>query len=698
MRTSLIALGAALAVAAPAHAETTDQTTGWTPTEIVVTARKDDGYKVTDAASLRTPVPILETPQSVQVLTRTLIDEQNLTTLSEALRNISGIVPAQPSEAVLIKPIVRGFSSEIYVDGLPQYGDASTYDPSSLVGVERIEVAKGPTSQLFGGGTGAPVGGLINVISASPEQKASYSAAFRTGSFSTVQPSVDINQPLGSNVAARVSAEYVHADDAIDAVTNRRITVIPALRIGFDDTSLVLRVNYNRIEQLEYAGLPFAMIGYPGVNPFRFSGAKDAPKTTIENVVLTGVFTHRLSDSLTAQLRVRSYNNTVNENGSFPFFAFYPPTGSAYPIITARMPGTKIREMTFDGSLTGTFSTGSIDHVLIAGAQYDHVDYHGTMGFNLLPTGLLDYADPASNVPFGPTDFPYDTYVNTYRTIGLYLQDQITIADRIHVLAGLRYTRLESTEGFNNVFSPKHSFNRVDPRVGITLDVTDGVSLFGGYATGSRQSIFFNPGVTPTTPETSESWEAGLKFALRKAGLSGTIAAFRQTRNNVPLTDPFGVLGTRQIGQQRSKGIEADVIWEPAKSFSLLASYAYTRAQVTKDDLTGNAGQFLSRVPEHSGRIAARYRFLDGALKGFGLGAGMTAASGAYTTLPNTDKTGSYAVFDAQASYETGPFKVSATVTNLTNKLYFQPYLYLNQSVVRPGTPRSAFVTLSVSY
>ncbi|MFD2580738.1 TonB-dependent siderophore receptor [Novosphingobium colocasiae] len=236
------------------------------------------------------------------------------------------------------------------------------------------------------------------------------------------------------------------------------------------------------------------------------------------------------------------------------------------------------------------------------------------------------------------------------------------------------------------------------PRVGVTLDVTDGVSLFGGYATGSRQSIFFNPGVTPTTPETSQSWEGGLKLALRKAGLSGTIAAFHQTRNNVPLTDPFGVLGTRQIGQQRSKGIEADVIWEPAKSFSLLASYAYTRAQVTKDDLTGNAGQFLSRVPEHSGRIAARYRFLDGALKGFGLGAGMTAASGAYTTLPNTDKTGSYAVFDAQASYETGPFKLSATVTNLTNKLYFQPYLYLNQSVVRPGTPRSAFVTLSVSY
>ena len=141
------------------------------------------------------------------------------------------------------------------------------------------------------------------------------------------------------------------------------------------------------------------------------------------------------------------------------------------------------------------------------------------------------------------------------------------------------------------------------------------------------------------------------------------------------------------------------MIWEPSKQFSLLASYAYTDAKVTQDAFTpSNVGQQLSRVPEHSGRLAARYRFTEGTLKGFGIGAGMTAASGAQTTLPNTDKTKGYAVFDAQASYETGPFRISASVTNLTDKLYYLPYLYLNQSVVRPGTPRSGFVTISVKY
>jgi iron complex outermembrane receptor protein len=695
VKTSLPALACALTISAPAMA----QKTNWTPADtIIVTGKQDKSYATPDAATLRTPVPIQQTPQSVQVLTRNLIDEQGLTTLAEALRNVSGVVPAQPSEAVLIKPIVRGFASEVYVDGLAQYGDASTYDPSSLVGVERIEVAKGPSSLLFGGGTGAPVGGLINVVSASPQQKASYAASFRTGSFATVQPAVDINQPIGPNVAARVAAEYVSSDDAIDYVTNRRITVAPSLRIGFDDTSLILRANYSFNKQQEYAGLPFELVGNPKVNPFHFSGAKDAPKTTIENIVLTAEFNHRFSDQVSAQLRARSYQNTVNEFGSFPYLAFYPSVGLQYPIITAIMPNVRIKEISLDGSLTGKFKTGALDHVVIAGASYDLVDYHGTMGFNLFPVGTLDYADPNSTVSFGPTDYYVDKYVNTYRTLGLYAQDQITLGP-VHVLAGLRYSRLETTEGFNNVFSPKHGFNRVDPRLGVTLDVAQGVSLFGGYATGSRAAVFFNPSTTPSSPVTASSWEGGLKFALKQAGLSGTLALFEQKRNHVPISDPLGLAGTRQIGQQRSRGVEADFIWEPAKSFSLLASYAYTRAQVTKDDFSpASVGQQLSRVPEHSGRIAARYRFLDGKLKGLGLGAGMTAASGSQTTLPNSDKTGSYAVFDAQASYDLGRWRISISGQNLTNKLYFLPYLYLNQSVVRPANPRSGFVTLSVKY
>lgn len=106
MKTSTIAIAASLLAAAPAVAQDRprEDQPGWTPTDIVVTATRETGYSAPEARTLRTPVPIIETPQSVQVLTRTLINEQQLTTLADATRNISGVASAQFFEEVLAIP------------------------------------------------------------------------------------------------------------------------------------------------------------------------------------------------------------------------------------------------------------------------------------------------------------------------------------------------------------------------------------------------------------------------------------------------------------------------------------------------------------------------------------------------------------------------------------------------------------------
>jgi iron complex outermembrane receptor protein len=153
-----------------------------------------------------------------------------------------------------------------------------------------------------------------------------------------------------------------------------------------------------------------------------------------------------------------------------------------------------------------------------------------------------------------------------------------------------------------------------------------------------------------------------------------------------------------QTGQQRSRGAEADLIWEPSPAVSVLASYAWTDATVREDSNTSLIGDRLPRVPEHSGRVAIRYRVLSGALKGLGLGVGVTAASAAEITLPNSDRGDSFGVFDAQASYDFGRFRVGVTAANLFDHRYFLPYQYLGQAVLRPGQPRSAFVTLGAHF
>lgn len=143
------------------------------------------GYRALTAGSAtRTETPIEQIPQSIQVIDRKVIDDQDAQTISDAVRNVSGVRGIDPLEINNASFIVRGFQAETYVDGFQLFSTQTELE--SLVNVERIEVVKGPTATLFGGATGAPVGGLINVVSKSPTAAASGEVGIRGGSFDTV--------------------------------------------------------------------------------------------------------------------------------------------------------------------------------------------------------------------------------------------------------------------------------------------------------------------------------------------------------------------------------------------------------------------------------------------------------------------------------------------------------------------------------
>jgi iron complex outermembrane receptor protein len=705
-RFSFAALLAATSLATPAFAqeqapepETQTETGGWTPGNITVIGSRGN-YTVDEASVTRTPVPLTQVPQSIQVITSELIKDQELVTLDEALRNVSGVVPSLPSEIVLVNPIVRGFEAEIFTDGLIGYGDTAVIDPGSLWNVERIEVAKGPTSTLFGGGIGSPVGGLINLVSKTANGKTFLDGRMRAGSFETYSIAADAGAAITDSLSARVVAEYQSSEDYIDVVEIERLLIAPSVRFApSEDTEIVGRFTYTRVAQLEYAGLPAIFVNDPRVDPERFTGATNAPDTEVENLTAQIEWTQRLGEGLTFNLRGRRYENDFREFATSPFLAFFPCgaasglNATSCPQIRAQLPAS-IDEWTVDGSLTAEFTTGQIELVVLGGVQWDRADYDAAIGFDLVNVVAFDSANPASDFDFSPVPALSGFNTNRYETLAVYMQDQLTIANRLHVLASLRYSRLGLTEfvgGTND-----EVYHEWDPRLGVTFDVTEGVSLFAGYATGSRLSIFFN-GATSPVPERSESWEGGVKFALGDTGLSGTVAAFRLDRSNVPTPDPATFFTSIQTGAQRSEGIEADFIYEPSPAFSLLATYGYSDARVTADTVIP-VGSRLPRVPDHRGRIAARYRFLDGAMEGLELGAGITAASDSVIALPNGAEVDGYVIADAQASYEIGGIRIGLRVDNLFGADYFVPYQYFAQDVVRPGNPRSAFVTLGFGF
>ena len=242
-------------------------------------------------------------------------------------------------------------------------------------------------------------------------------------------------------------------------------------------------------------------------------------------------------------------------------------------------------------------------------------------------------------------------------------------------------------------------FHRLSPRIGATVDVGPGVALYAAYATALR-GAFGIVSASPAKPETARNVEGGVKLALTRAHLSGTVALFDQTRRNVAAPDPTDLRFSIQVGEQRARGVEVDLTWEPTPALSVLATFARTQAEVTRTTVESGVplGDRLPRVPRHSGRVAARYRVLDGPGRGLSFGAGVTAFGAREVTLPNSVAVPGYAAIDAQAAYEFDRFTLAISAVNLGGARAFDTYQYLSFPVVIPTQPRSAYVTLKTRF
>jgi len=669
---------------------------GATTATVQVNATSSESYATLDASSAtRTDTPLIQVPQSIQVVNRALIEDQDARTLANALVNVSGVVPTKPEESLFVTPLVRGFPAEIYSDGLAMFGNTTTADdPASIVGVQRIEVIKGPNSALYGGGVGSPLGGLINLVSERPEPKMSGYVALRGGSFTTLDPYGDLNVPISSEVAARVAGEYQRNDSWVDLLNGSRWSAQPSMLFQLGTTTdLFVQGKFNHRDQLEYSGIPAeqAMAGLIDRNAFAGAPAGQ-PHTTLDSRMATVELNHTFTDNLRWNTSARYYFSQAKEYGSFVYPGLNPPDPAppVYQIYTMDMPTNPVREGTFDSNLTASLRGLGGKHELLAGASYDHTNFYSVMGFSGIPVGEENLTNPTYNLSFGPLTPISLTQTDRYETTAVYGQDQATYG-RLHLTGSIRYTQLDFREREQ---ATDQTYHHVSGRAGGSFDVAHGVALYAAWATAFRGAFGFI-GLQAPKPETSQNVEGGLKLALARAHLAGTVAIFNQTRNNVATPDPTNFLYSVQTGQQRSRGAETDLTWEPIRAFSLLANYAYTQATVTKDNSTP-IGNFLQRVPRNSGRIAGRYRIQNGAAKGLSFGAGVTAFTKREITLPNTLTVPGYAAVDAQATYDFGRYTLEGSAVNLTARKTFDPYEYFGFPVVMPNQPLSAFITLKI--
>lgn len=437
----------------------------WTFESINVSGNEESYTTPSSASATRTETPLIEVPQSVQVVTRAMLMEQGSHSLADALVDVSDVRATKPQEALFTQPIVRGFPAEIYMNGLPAFGGtAASIDPTSLIGTERIEVLKGPTSAFYVGGIGATLGSLINVISKRPEAAPSAFVSMRTGSFGTVNPSLDLNTPIGDKVAARIAADYQGNDSWIDHVDAHQWSVQPSIAFQLTpETELLPRGQYEDRSQLEFSGLPAAqaLSGQIDRNAFPRS-TRGLPHTTIENRTTTAELKHEPSDDTRMTVTAQYNEGKMRDNGAFIFpelLGANPATPTVYPIFKLYLP-TKIRESVLDTNLGPRFEALGGTHELLVGASYDRTDFtSGVSNAELI--GELDLASPIYGLSYGATPEAIVTQTNRYETKALYLKDQATYG-RFHLLGSLRLTQLNLKQQEQGVDT---SYHRVTPRL-----------------------------------------------------------------------------------------------------------------------------------------------------------------------------------------------------------------------------------------
>lgn len=662
------------------------------------------GYQaLTTQTGPRLPTPLLDLPQSVNVVPRKVIDDQGAITQSDVLRNVSGVQPLSPLSFGQIGPKVRGFAAERYVDGLPNYYDGGARD--LLVNVERIEVLKGPSSIFYQGGPN-PTGGVVNVVSRAPTTTnfATFGTTF--GTYPSASPFFDVNQAVNADksIILRFTGQYEFTRDSVEVLQRQSYALNPSLLLtNKDATSLLLQGHLSRRAQQDYSGLPAVgsidRSAY-SVKSDLFPGWPRIEKAYSTNQNVTARFDHAFSDTWSTFTSARIGRSRFDEPSQFTLSNMPDFAPSTFGMFNGLLK-EKTSEISVNTNLVAKFDLGSVRNRLLFSFDYNRVTDRGSLYGDF--AGLVDFADPEFPAYLRPTPNPFNTFIdadNRYTQMGAVAQIQSTIFERLHVLAALRlgYVEIDS-KSLNTGTSYNTQDTKLLPRIGAAYEVTRGLSVFGAYSEGMRAVPFFT-GINPPKPEEAWQIEGGIKFDMAY-GISGSMALFQITRRNVPVGDPLNPGLSIQTGEQRSRGFEADVIWQPNVNVSFLANYAFTYATVTKDPVI-EEGSWLQGVPRHSGRVWANYLFTEGPLANVSVGLGLTGVSQQAVTLASAAtsgqwKTPGYVTLDSKVAYRWDNFNFMVTAKNLTNEKGYMPYPFF-EGRVAPLPGRVVYGAMSTTF
>lgn len=758
IRTSATAAAVAKAVMLSGNAQAQTAETEETATTAEIVVRGQAIYKPTNVESRQYTEPLRDVPQSVTVVPRALIEEQNAVSLRDILRNVPGISMqageggSGPNGDFLS---VRGFNArnDIYIDNIRDFGGYSR-DPFN---VEQVEVVKGPASSYTGRGS---TGGSVNLVSKATALDSSfYRSTLGLGTDGFKRFTFDINQELtplwegrtvengdaskGAKVsitepflktALRLNGMWTEGD-----VSNRneveysRRGIAPSLAFGFGhDAKLTLSYFHLEQDNVPDNGIPWVPAtqsvlpqqywNKPSpVDSDNFYGLLDRDKEEISTDIGTLQYEQKIGDSFSLRNTARygqTHRDSITTSPRYVLGVTDPSVVINREFQSRDQIDTILADQ-FD--MRFSFETLGVKHELITGVDFAHETAENRLrAADPAPRADLYHPDP--NQPYtGVIRYTGAVNESTSDDVGLFLGDTMKFwSDKLQLSGGVRwdYYEAELEQRAASVVpggpAPTATFDRVDRvfsyRVALaykpvpigTFYIAYGTS-FNPSAEGAVSSTLLTAATALLEPEENRTFEIGTKWDVLSERLALTTAIFRTDKTNARTpgltpNDPPMVLD----GEQRVQGFEIGAAGNITERWKIFGGYAYLESEIletnalTIDPLTGNL------VPQVGNQLPQTPEHSFSLWTAYSLpwdieiGAGASYVGARFSSADNLREAPGYWVFDALISKQfTKNIKAQINVYNIADETYIDR---VSGGHFVPGAGRTVALTVGVAF
>lgn len=622
----------------------------------------------------KTDTPLIETPQSVSVITTDQIRNQGAVSIGEALRytaGVSGDVNGG-SDTRFGGLQIRGFDMTmpgLYVDGLripsSNYVHFNGLDP---YGAERIEVLKGPSSAMYGG---SGTGGILNYVTKLPTAQQFGEVSISGGSFNRYQGQFDMGGPANKEgtVLWRLTGVVRDGETQVDFSKDNRVFIAPAVTFKpNEDTTITLLANYQRdragwgLQFLPAAGTVWPNNGRTIPVSF-FAGVPSFDAFNTEIATVGYQLAHNFTDNITFRQNLR-YAYQHNEEKVF-YGGGYTNEAAGQLARYGSYSNSYINSFAVDNQLQGKFTTGFLSHTTLVGIDYRNTTFRDTAYSVTTSAPEINVFNPVYSYDWTIGAMSDNTGVKQSQ-VGLYAQDQIKLGRLSFQLGGRQdFVTTQVDNGLANTSVSKDA-SAFTGRAAVMYNFDNRIAPYFSYSESFLPVLAAASGQL-LNPETGVQYEVGIKYQPIGWNALFTFAAFDLTRDNVVTYAPPSYLA-EQTGQVKSRGIELEGTMSLADGWNLRAAYAYVDAVVTQDPV--NVGKAPVTVPLNRASLWSDYTLQNGPLAGLQFGGGIRYVGATWGDDANTFKVGASTVLDALLAYTKDNWRLSLNVTNLADTRY----------------------------